>query len=280
DPPEEIQCLGGAFAAGIAKSADNITSSGNTGKIQMSYKLKNIDGVELAGVVNIVSKANKCYNKGAVTYSGRPMREETQSGTGGVFTQFKDIITQCYNKGKVSDKSDKRMTSGHDMGGVAAFSNSTAAGVTNCYNTGTISSRKGGRVGGVVGYYDGGWKAKGQKEEPRVKYNYNVGKIKAYKKSYIWGSVVGYCGDLLIMQDKHAVFDNYSTGSYSLYGTGPSSKKLNPLGKKVSRITKANCPKLSSKYWVYSKKVKRLVLKNNNETKSVKKTKKKKTSKK
>ncbi len=282
DPPEEIQCLGGAFAAGIAKSADNITSSGNTGKIQMSYNLKNIDGVQLAGVVNIVTNGKKCYNKGAVSYSGKPMREETKSGTGGVFSQFNRTVTQCYNKGKVSDKSDNRMNSGHQMGGVAAFSGSPYAEVTNCYNAGTISSRKGGRVGGVVGYYDGGWKAKGQKVEPRMKYNYNVGKIAGYKKSYIWGSVTGYCGSLLIMQNKHAVFDNYSTGSYNLYGTGPSSKKLKPLGKKVSRITKANCPKLSSKYWVYSPKVKRMVLKNNNETKSVKKVtgKKKKTSKK
>lgn len=34
----------------------------------------------------------------------------------------------------------------------------------------------------------------------------------------------------------------------------------------VSSITSAKCPKLSSKYWVYSSKVKRLILKNNKET--------------
>ena len=48
-------------------------------------------------------------------------------------------------------------------------------------------------------------------------------------------------------------------------------KKLMPTSKKVSKITRANCPKLSSKYWTYSRKVKRLVLKKNNETKKVKK---------
>lgn len=134
---------------------------------------------------------------------------------------------------------------------------------------------KGSVVGGVVGGYDGGWTLKGEKNKPRMKYNYNVGKITGPKKSGVRSLVAGYCGSLLLMESKHAVFDNYSTGSGELYGLKPSSKYLKPLGKKASRITKANCPKLSSKYWVYSPKVKRLVLKNNNETKKVKTTTKK-----
>lgn len=280
EPAEEIQCFAGACAAGVANKTSSISSSGNTGKIQMDYKLKLLEWVQSAGVAGTVTReGKKCYNKGAVSYSGEGKGgEHSDMSIGGVFCQYNRTVTQCYNKGKVSFKADKA----HCMGGVAAFSGSHAAEVTNCYNTGTIYSKTQGQVGGVVGYYDGGWKADDQKTAPRMKYNYNAGKIAGYKKSNAWGigSVAGACGNCLMMESKHAVFDNYSTGSFKLYGGGPSSKKLNPLGKKVSRITKANCPKLSSKYWVYSPKVKRLVLKNNNETKSVKKTKSKKTSKK
>lgn len=280
EPADKIQCFAGASAAGVANKTRCISSSGNTGKIQMSYKLKLIDWVQLAGVAGTVSReGKKCYNKGAVSYSGEGKSgEHEEVGIGGVFCRYDRTVTQCYNKGKVSFKADKP----HSIGGVAAYSVGHVVEVTNCYNTGTIYSKTQGQVGGVVGYYDGGWKADDQKTEPRMKYNYNAGKITGYKKANAWGigSVAGACGDCLMMMDKHAVYDNYSTGSFTLYGGGPSSKKLNPLGKKVSRITKANCPKLSSKYWVYSPKVKRLVLKNNNETKSVKKTKTKKTKKK
>lgn len=288
-PAGEIRCPGGAYAAGIAIRADYITSSGNTGKVQMTYKLENTTGTHVGGLLSqIIWKGQKCYNKGTVSFSGRTRAhgsqgEDMDASVGGLFGLYNKTVTECYNKGKVSAKTNNPGIFGLGMGGVAGYYNSPYAEVTNCYNAGTVSCKsKGSVVGGVVGGYDGGWTLKGEKHKPRMKYNYNVGKITGPKKSSVRSLVSGYCGSLLIMQSKHAVFDNYSTGSGELYGLKPSSKYLKPLGKKVSRITKANCPKLSSKYWVYSPKVKRLVLKNNNETKSVKKAtgKKKKTSKK
>lgn len=288
-PAGEIGCPGGAYAAGIAICADYITSGGNTGKIHMTYKLERTTGIHVGGLLSqIVWKGWKCCNKGTVSFSGRTggssLAGETMGSTvGGLFGLYNKTVTECYNKGKVSAQIDNPGLYALGMGGVAGYSNSYYAGVTNCYNTGTVSCKsKGGIVGGVVGGYDGGWIFNKEKLKPRMKYNYNTGKVTGPRKSGVRSLLSGYCGSLLIMQNKHAVFDNYSTGSGELYGLKPSSKYLKPLGKKVSRITKANCPKLSSKYWVYSPKVKRLVLKNNNETKSVKKAtgKKKKTSKK
>lgn len=281
-PAGEISCPGGAYAAGIAIRADYITSSGNTGKVQMTYKLGNTTGTHVGGLLSqIIWKAQKCYNKGTVSFSGRTRThgsqgEDMDASVGGLFGLYNKTVTECYNKGKVSAKTSNPGIFGLGMGGVAGYYNSPYVEVTNCYNAGTVSCKsKGSVVGGVVGGYDGGWTFKGEKHKPRMKYNYNVGKITGPKKSGVRSLVAGYCGSLLLMESKHAVFDNYSTGSGELYGLKPSSKYLKPLGKKVSRITKANCPKLSSKYWVYSPKVKRLVLKNNNETKKVKTTTKK-----
>ena len=45
------------------------------------------------------------------------------------------------------------------------------------------------------------------------------------------------------------------------YSDGAIGKGIN----KVSKITKKNCPKLSSKYWTYSKAKGRMILKNNKE---------------
>lgn len=273
-PAGEIRCPGGAYAAGIAIRADYITSSGNIGKVQMTYKLKNTTGTHVGGLLSqIIWKGQKCYNKGTVSFSGRTkdngsQGEDMEACVGGLFALYNKTITQCYNKGKVSARKDNPNLYGLSMGGVAGHNASPYVEVTNCYNAGTVSCKsKGGIVGGVVGGYDGGWTLKGEKRESRMKYNYNVGKVTGPKKSGVRALVSGYCGKLLYVQGKHAVFDNYSTGSGELYGLKPSSKNLKPLGKKVSRITKANCPKLSSKYWVYSPKVRRLVLKNNNETK-------------
>lgn len=66
----------------------------------------------------------------------------------------------------------------------------------------------------------------------------------------------------------------YNTGAVSLTGNGLvggiavefySWKPYQSKAKKVSSITFGNCSKLSSKYWTYSNKHKRLILKNNKE---------------
>lgn len=73
---------------------------------------------------------------------------------------------------------------------------------------------------------------------------------------------------------KRLATDNYYTKPSVAYAEHEEIiKKLRPASKKVSKITKANYPKLSPKYWRCKKEFGRLVLKKNNETKKVKKEK-------
>lgn len=66
--------------------------------------------------------------------------------------------------------------------------------------------------------------------------------------------------------DGVTVYDNYYTGSGKKSGSESTSwKPYQSKAKKVSSITFGNCSKLSSKYWTYSNKHKRLILKNNKE---------------
>ena len=74
------------------------------------------------------------------------------------------------------------------------------------------------------------------------------------------GEIAGY------VTMKSSVDNNYYTGSGKKSGGECTSwVPYQSKAKKVSSITFANCPKLSSKYWTYSGKHKRLVLKNNKE---------------
>ena len=63
----------------------------------------------------------------------------------------------------------------------------------------------------------------------------------------------------------YTIYNNYYTTGKA-YGTSDVTwKDWKALAKKVSSIKKSTCPKLSSKYWTYSSKYKRLILKNNKE---------------
>lgn len=150
--------------------------------------------------------------------------------------------------------------------------------ISNCYNTGSIRVDCDGPsqwVGGISGQY---WTWGGY-----ARCNYNVGKVSIKHKdktNKTKGSALFGVVAEPRMAKKRLATDNYYTKPAVAYASCEGIiKKLMPTSKKVSRITKANCPKLSYKYWVYSSKVKRLVLKNNNESKAVKKKGKKKASK-
>ena len=120
--------------------------------------------------------------------------------------------------------------------------------VINCYNTGTVSLTGKGYAGGVVGEFRDG------------SCNYNVGKVTAKGKYAMAGEIAGY------VSGENTVSDNYYTGSGKKSGREYTSwVPYQSKAKKVSSITSANCPKLSSKYWTYSSKHKRLILKNNKE---------------
>ena len=65
---------------------------------------------------------------------------------------------------------------------------------------------------------------------------------------------------------KRSICDNYYTGSGKAYGTASVTwNDWVAKATKVSSISKANGLKLSSKYWIYSSKYKRMILKNNKE---------------
>lgn len=88
---------------------------------------------------------------------------------------------------------------------------------------------------------------------------YNTGKISISNNSNDVGTVAaGIVG-------KAAVYDKYYKSGKAYGEAGISWKPYLAKAVKVSSIKTKSCPKLSSKYWVYSSKHKRLVLKNNKE---------------
>lgn len=273
----EIWC-GKMYAAGLVSCARRAISCGNTGKIKVTRQ-SNKGTLYLAGVAGKVAPmASRCYNKGAISYTGGI---ESRSGDpaaymGGLFgdagdyypDKFASVLSECYNTGKISAKITNKGNS-CTIGGVAGLASGVKYKLSNCYNAGNISGGKQGTVGGVCGTFET-W-------SKYARYNYNAGTIKGAK--YYKGTIFGNAGDAEKLNHKRHSYDNYYKGSGQPYGRYASWKGWKPQAKKVSSLTKANCPKLSSKYWVYSSKVKRMVLKNNNETKAVKKAKTKKKSK-
>ena len=122
----------------------------------------------------------------------------------------------------------------------------------NCYNTGAVSLTGNGLVGGIAAEFYSGYS------------NYNTGKISGKGKTLYKGEIAGNAGYSYL--DGVTVYDNYYTGSGKKSGSESTSwKPYQSKAKKVSSITFGNCSKLSSKYWTYSNKHKRLILKNNKE---------------
>lgn len=98
----------------------------------------------------------------------------------------------------------------------------------------------------------------------KLKNCYNTGKISGKGKTLYKGEIAGNAGYSYL--DGVTVYDNYYTGSGKKSGSESTAwKPYQSKAKKVSSITFGNCSKLSSKYWTYSNKHKRLILKNNKE---------------
>lgn len=274
-----IQC-GRVCAAGITDFANYLTSCGNTSKIKLSYNIEALCGMNAGGLLGrIYRKASKCYNKGVVSFSGRARQDNSNSreyyevtNVAGLFGAYNKTIIQCYNKGKVSANVTNKILGGIRVGGIAGTAASYYGEVKNNYNVGTLYLKsKGGWVGGIAAYYDGGFA-----KSAEAKYNYNAGKIKTKSGKNITKAAIfaSTSGNEVVVR-KRLVYHNYykKQGSLKPYQISVSWKDWIPKANKVSSITKSSCPKLSSKYWTYSGKVKRMVLKNNNETKKAKKKK-------
>lgn len=222
-----------------------IKGCGNTGNLTIENKGNPEEtraGFVICGIsVNAVDGAKQCYNKGNLSFTGICSGEDYDSGRviSGIGSGQK--MAECYNTGSVT----ANVTRGNAKVGGVSY---TGLNLKNCYNTGTVSLTGNGCVGGIGG-------------EVRDATNcYNTGKVKASGKEIYKGEIAG------MISGEKSVYDNYYTGSGKKSGWECSSWVPNQSkAKKVSSITFGNCPKLSSKYWTYSNKHKRLILKNNKE---------------
>ena len=238
-------------AAGVAVEADTAVSCSNTGKVSMNAAVEAVDPHQVGGVFGAVTKsASKCCNKGAVSFSGKSHRGLYVGGLGAYLPK----VSQSYNKGAVTVKmSSVKKTEENKIGGVCG----DTVDMRNCYNTGSVTVTGKAFVGGISGYAHP-W---GEK----VVNNYNTGKVKASTKGTFKGQVIGGYEGAEIVQ-KRNIYDNYYTGSGKAYGWGfVTWHKWVAKASKVSSIKAENCPKLSSKYWTYSSKYGRMILKNNKE---------------
>ena len=238
-------------AAGVAGEVNTAVSCGNTGKVSMHATIKPTGPHMIGGVFAHTAKsASKCYNKGAVSYSGKSYRGVYVGGVSGEARK----ISQSYNKGSVTLKSPSAESAEQNkVGGVCG----TVKDMRNCYNTGTITATGVVFIGGISGYANP-W-------DDKVVSNYNTGKIKATTKSTYKGQVLaGYEGTEVVQ--KRNIYNNYYTGSGTGYDPIYSTPhKYVAKASKVPSIKAKNCPKLSSKYWTYSSKYGRMILKNNKE---------------
>lgn len=266
------------YTAGICREVKNaVKSSGNTGSVKVSAKQSGrITGeAYVAGLVDVVCEyraeqrsVSGCYNTGNISFTGALSGKSAAcSFVGGLFAKSGYGVKECYNKGKVTVSYYKNHTGVSKIGGV--FGDSYGASITNCYNTGSVSVTDRAKkntskvyAGGLGGAADVLGKTK---SSASATCNYSTGALKC-TKDVDYGLVIGkWSGPFLA--NKRLIYDNYYTGSGKAYGSGDTTwEPYRPTAKKVSAITSGNCPKLSSKYWTYSSKYKRLVLKNNKES--------------
>ena len=227
----------------VGDSYELVKGCGNTGKISVTNKGGRMTraSITVSGVIARYRghcSVKQCYNKGTVSFEGICAESSpayiSGIGTGGA-------MTECYNTGKIIVNTKDGVSY---VGGVAQYERK----LKNCYNAGTVSLTGKGYAGGVAGDFSAG------------SCNYNVGKVTAKGKNAYAGEIAGY------VTMESSVDNNYYTGSGKKSGGECTSwVPYQSKAKKVSSITFANCPKLSSKYWTYSGKHKRLILKNNKE---------------
>lgn len=236
-------------AAGVVNTCEGkITSCGNSGKIKLTSNISSSDSVTAAGIAGEGTSIIKCWNKGSVSFKGNV----DSGGVSGGLAGYAGKVSQSYNKAAVTVTVNKNSRRDMNVGGICG----NACDMRNSYNTGTITLSGNGFVGGLAGYaYTVG---------ERIINNYTTGKIKA-SSGAVKGQVIGYYEGAQIPQTRN-IYNNYYTKSGKAYGGSYITwKEWTAKAKKVSSIKSSNCPKLSSKYWKYSSKYGRLILKNNKE---------------
>lgn len=237
-------------AAGVVgTSSKQITSCTNTGKITMNSTVEVSRSTLMGGVAANAenAKITKSWNKGAVTFNGVAEYGAVVGGLGAITSN----ISQSWNKGAVSAKTSK-----NELDVVAGGLAGTAVDMRNSYNAGSVTLNGKGYVGGLAG--------NAGVFDHRIINNYSTGTIKGSK-----GATKGQLLGIYSAGDDKAsnkIYSNYYTKSGKGYGFGSVAKKSwAAKSQKVVSITAKSCPKLSSKYWTYSSKYKRMILKNNKE---------------
>lgn len=246
-------------AYGIAGGrSETMTSCGNSGKIQVSApKMKS--AAKAYGLAQEVGRMKRCWNKGSISVTGG-----ASVGAAG-FCEGISYADECYNKGKMSVKGTKTPESCYvcdvdeypNKGSIVAGLSINVSQMNNCYNVGSVTLKGRGDAAGLAC-------AVGAFTEVS-KCNYSIGNIIAKNgtAAALFGRVQTWEA---IMHGKPIVKDSYYKGCKEGYNYGPSpTNKGVPQIKKISSVTSKSCPKLSDKYWTYSSKYKRLILKNNKE---------------
>jgi len=237
-------------AAGVVgTSSKQITSCTNTGKITMKSTVEVSRSILMGGVAANAenAKITKSWNKGAVTFNGVAEYGAVVGGLSAITSN----VSQSWNKGAVSAKASK-----NELDVVAGGLAGTAVNMRNSYNTGSVTLSCGGYVGGLAGNAGG--------FDHRITNNYSTGTVKG-SKGATKGQLIGIYSE---GDDKasNKIYNNYYTKSGKAYGFGSVAKKSwAAKSQKVASIKAGNCPKLSLKYWTYSSKYGRMILKNNKE---------------
>lgn len=240
--------IGGGYAS-------SMSSCGNSGKIKATTTVSG--HANAAGLAEAVkgdpkkATLTKCWNKGGVSATG------DLANAGGLCINA-NSMNQCYNKGAVSVSC--RSKSETEIGGLCV----SAYRIQNCYNAGKVTLKGTGWAAGLA--------RKINSDYGDLTSNYSTGavSVKGGKYGFTSSFFLGDDGLKVIMKSPRCyVYDNYYTAStkcsaYGIYGEDSVTKRI-PRATKVSSITSKNCPKLSSKYWIYSSKYKRMILKNNKE---------------
>lgn len=245
----------------VGSSVSGISSFGtfknckNSGTISLTGFASSGETLHVAGI-SAKGTHTGCSNSGTIKLEGM-VGSGTYSMYAAVVSSQPDKISSCSNSGKVT-VTNQTNNEAYAAGVAADYGVETGYVCTKCFNTGAVSiKQQGGRFwcGGVFAYL-GGW----------VRECYNTGKVTGKKGSKFVGGILGsYDNGIVNLIGKYYIYDNYSTTSL-VYGDSMITwKEWDARGKKVSTITSKSCPKLSSKYWTYSSKHKRLILKNNKE---------------
>lgn len=160
----------------------------------------------------------------------------------------------CRNKGNITLTGAWNEDTSFSVYGIAMITKK----IEKCVNTGNLTIKNTAKGDAGLGLEFEACGVAGEFRDGSC--NYNVGKVTAKGKYAMAGEIAGY------VSGENTVSDNYYTGSGKKSGREYTSwVPYQSKAKKVSSITSANCPKLSSKYWTYSSKHKRLILKNNKE---------------